>query len=145
MTDNAEAEAVKASAFDFDDLRKSADAHNQGIEFELLGPKGQLTGVFFTVSGFESERYRKAQFEIRRRQVSEKIIGEQTFERSEADQIAQVAPCVISWRTGDDSYVLFQGEKLDCTIENIKRLLVYALVRDQVFLKVYDALGFTKG
>lgn len=124
----------------------------EGFEFELLHPvTNEGVGVFITVAGSESDRFRN----YVRKQGNEKLRTRfqnqrkgkdavaPTIEGVEEETIGLLAECTLSWRTGDDPVVKHDGKPLECNLANaafIYRELRW--IRDQADEAIGDLGNF---
>lgn len=130
-----------------------------GFELELCRPDTQEpVGVYITVLGRDSERFRKTQAEHNRRrmakmQKSGTLRVNLTSEELERETIELLVACTVSWRTEDERgerdtskpVIRIKGEELDCTPENAARLYrQWPWVKEQVDQAVVDRANFLK-
>lgn len=126
--------------FDFGKHRLT-DTSEKGYEFELELPGGGKTGVFITVRGAESRQardtakrsYKKMQMTL---QKGKKDVGIDP-DLAEESALEIAVDRVISWRN------LFEnGIPLECTKQNIRRVLAEGWIQTQVLEKSNDLTNF---
>lgn len=123
---------------------------DEGFEFEILHPKTNLPlGIFFTVYGTDSEPFLKTARKQQNRRMEGLRRGKSLIlsaEEQELENVATLAACTKSWRTGDDSRIeLEPGVMADCTLENAKKLYVdpgFNWLRLQVDREIGDRGNF---
>ena len=134
----------KTEAFDLSSIDTIA-ACNKSVEIEITHPATGLgTGVFISVVGKDSDIYRsriKAMAnEILQREASGRKKVD-TIDALEAKNLGPLIAATIAWRN-----VVLDGEKLDCTPENARKIYNRILpVREQVQEAVNDISNFMTG
>lgn len=152
-------EAVKPEAkpFDFGSFVETQDAMEKGKEFEILSDMGRQTGVFFTLYGVSSSKFRMGQRELQTRRMSKEAIDATVDEhtRVKEDDALGYSFCIGGWRTlrrdkdgkpvGDSEPVIYlNGEKLTFSRENAERILIISdYLRGQIKIRVENTAGFT--
>lgn len=136
----------EAKAFDFSSYEDCVKAQEEGREIEITDVAGRPTGVFFTILGGESARYRMGLVDQEERLIENQKLTPETPEQRMSAQARLLSWVVKGWRTGDDPVVLLRGEKLPFSRENAERVLnVSAQLRGQVQIAVFNAAGFLNG
>ena len=137
--------------FDLADLDLAEKAETP-FEFELEHPETKDgLGVFVSVIGSESRtfldyvrqegnRARKRAFEAQRKGKAEEPMS---VEDQESAILNAVAVCVVKWRTGNDPWLVWSGEKLECTRDNVVKVLrSFRWMRDQINAATGDVGNF---
>ena len=139
---------------------------DQGIAIAILNPKTNLPlGITIVVLGTDSDAFRSVTRKQRNRRLTtmNRNPGKgalQTDEESEAEALETLTACTKSWRTdaipasGDAEAIparpeieVNDGEWLDCTPENAKRLYKdpgFTWLRLQVDREIGDRTNFLK-
>jgi hypothetical protein len=139
----------KAEAFDLGNIDTIA-ACNKPAEIEIKHPvTGAGTNVFFSVLGRDSDTYRNRvramADEALRKQATGKGSAD-TLESLEQKNIEALVAATVSWRTGDEPSVTVNGEKLEFSAANARRVYETLLpVRDQVSEALGDLANFMRG
>ncbi len=99
----------------------------EGAELELTHPKtGEGLGVFITVAGIDSKKWRRALNAIGEKRANKR--SKLTAEEGIAGAVDILARCTIAWRN-----VTLDGAELPCTEENARTLYTrLPWVREQV-------------
>lgn len=139
--------------FDLADLDLAEKAETP-FEFELEHPETKDgLGVFISVIGSESRtfldyvrqegnRARRRAFEAQRKGKAEEPM---TVEDEESAILNAVAVCVVAWRTGAEPYLTVRGEKLECTRDNVVKVLrSFRWMRDQINKATGDVGNFLR-
>lgn len=125
-------------------------ACNKPAEIEIRHPvTGAPTGVFISVLGRDSDTYRSRvramADEALRKQATGKASAE-TLETLEQKNIDALVAATVSWRDGDDPALTLNGEKLEFSPANARRVYEALLpVRDQVSEALSDIANFMQG
>jgi hypothetical protein len=140
---------AKAKSFDAASLDTIA-ASNKPFELEIKHPTtGEPTGLFISVYGAHSDVYRgrirALADEALRKQASGKASAE-SIDKLEQKNIDALIAATASWRSSDDpEHIVLNGEKLDCSVANIRKLYTAILpIRDQVTEAINDLGNFMR-
>lgn len=112
------------SGFDLSTSKTVAERENEGVWISIRDPQtdevmlyGEKQEVRFLVAGSYSHHYRKAQDAQRNRLVKNRRT-QLTGDALRSQQLELTAACVLQWEG-----VFNEGKALDCTRENVARLL----------------------
>jgi len=129
---------------DLTDL-KLASANEEGVKMELYHPIEETSfdpPVYITVVGVDSERYQKAQLDLRNKQFKKmqkrnRLRFEMTAEETEENAVELLAKCILGWEN-----IEWEGKELPYSYENTKKLLGVPWIREQVDMFVGDRANF---
>lgn len=128
--------AAKKPAFSLNSLDTVA-ACNKPFEVQINDVHGNPTPFFVSVLGRDSDAYRnlvdsRADEELKQRATGkkDKVAALKDIRELNTDGLVAVT---VGWRVGDDPLVELDGESLDCTPANARKVYERLLpVRDQV-------------
>jgi hypothetical protein len=138
---------AKAATFDLGSL-DTIEACNKPAEIEIKHPVTLVgTGVFWSFVGKDSDIYRGRvrgmADESLRRQATGKGAADQTLDKLEAKNIEAIVAATTGFRTGDDPAVVLNGERLEYSPANARRILTDILpIREQVAEGINDLGNF---
>lgn len=139
---------AKAKAFDAAILN-TVEACNRPVEIEIKHPTtGDPTGLFISVVGKDGDIYRgrlrAVSEEMLRKQAAGKAASNTRLSELERKHIDALAAATVSWRSeGDDSHIMLNGEPLECTPANARRLYSEILpIQEQVAEAIADLGNF---
>jgi hypothetical protein len=128
----------KTSNFDLASLN-TIDACNKPAEIEIKHPVTLMgTGIFIKVLGKDSDAYRgrvraMADESLRRQALGKGGSADQTLDKLEQKNIDALVAATVGWRDGDDPALELNGEKLEFSAANARKVYSELLpVRDQV-------------
>lgn len=127
---------AKAQGFDLGAL-DTVEACNKPAEIEIRHPvSGEGTGVFFSVLGKDSDTYRSRIRSLADQQLRNQALGKapiETIDTLERRNIDALVAATVGWRSGDEPMVTLNGEKLDFSPANARKVYEALLpVREQV-------------
>lgn len=127
---------AKAQSFDLGAL-DTVEACNKPAEIEIRHPvSGEGTGVFFSVLGRDSDTYRSRIRSLADQQLRNQALGKapiETIDTLERRNIDALVAATVGWRSGDEATVTLNGEKLDFSQANARKVYEALLpVREQV-------------
>lgn len=123
----------------------------KGAAVEILHPTKNIPlGITFFVRGTDSSAFREItrKHQNRRMEKAKKKRGQlsMTAEELEAESIDTLVACTAGWKTGDKNHIeLVDGEYLDCTPENARRLYSdpgFSWLREQIDNEIGDRSNF---
>lgn len=125
-----------AAAFDLGALDTTA-ACNKPFDVEIKHPvTGASTGVFISVLGRDSDAYRAIVRGMADESLKRQAMGKNsdaTLEKLEKKNIEALVAVTTGWRSGDDAAVTVNGERLEFTAANARKVYFDLLpVREQV-------------
>jgi len=116
-------------------------ASNAGAEVQITDAAGQLTDIFITVVGIDSDEFRKAEKEMQNRRLKHAQRGGKksiTAEILEDEMIERLARCTTGWRGLTDN-----GKEVVFSYDKAKELYTdLPLLRDQVEEFIGDRENF---
>jgi hypothetical protein len=127
------------SDFDLSTIESLTADQEAGTDVTIVLPNGKPTTIVIKVAGPDSERVKKARWEVGEARVKDQI-RVITQERSDAEDILVVAKSTISW-----SGVVIAGETIPLTIENAQ--MVYGkwpFIREQAERPTVNRANFIK-
>lgn len=113
----------------FDDMTKTID----------IKVNGEPTGLKITVLSKESDAVKSAQRSLINQRMKMKE-GDITAEAMEKQERRLLSAAVVGWEWGGDSN--FKGEKLEFNKENLTKVLMIDLIKNQIDQGVGDIGGF---
>lgn len=122
-------------------------ACNKAAEIEIKHPtSGAPTGFFISVLGKDSDTYRAIirglADETLKRQAMGKSI-DASLDKIEKRNIEALVAVTTGWRTGDDPVAMLNGERLDFSAANVRKVYDAILpVREQVAEAVNNLENF---
>lgn len=143
--------------FDLKEFADNVAAQERGQEFELLRVNGEGSGVFLTIYGMDSTRYREGMSRFREKLAKEQGMLDRDEEQSLKDDAYAFSWIVGGWRTvwkrpkdgveteqADDPVIVINGERMAFSRENAEIMLAVApAIRDQVVARARNRAGFT--
>jgi hypothetical protein len=127
---------TKNTAFDLAAL-DTIEACNKPHEVEIKHPvTGAPTGVFISVLGKDSDKYRGIVRGMADDSLKRQALGKQsgeTLDKLEQKNIEALVAVTTAWRTESEPVVTLKGEKLDFTPSNARKVYSQILpIREQV-------------
>lgn len=134
---------TKKTAFDLASL-DTVKACNKPFELQIKDVHGKPTEFFISVLGRDSDVFTKLTADkhdemTKRRALGEEVVAE-TYGQSQKSSVDFLAALSVSWRVGDSPTVSLDGEELEFSPENARK--VYARITpvrtqvDQAILKI---------
>jgi len=118
---------------------QTAEAHNEGAEMRVHGPDGAETDFYITLSGIDSEVWRKNSREHKRR-AYKSLLGEGEYNEDQ-ERRGVLAAATIGWRG-----LKSDGEDVEFSIEQAANLYESApYILDQADNFIGDRVNFMKG
>lgn len=125
------------------DLGTLKDEFVDSAQLVILHPHtGAETSIVLTLASPDSAKYRKLNMALRNKslQYATKSRGMASAERMDEDALTLLVGATVSW-----SGVMENGEMLECTPENVRRLYTdLPFVREQVDMFLGDRKNFFK-
>lgn len=126
---------VKKASFDLNSLDTIA-ACNKPFEVEIKDVHGNPTGFFISVLGRDSDVYRKLVREEADAELRQQARGKrepESIDKIEDKNLKGLVAATVSWRFGESKTVPLDGEELECTPANARKVYERLLpVRNQV-------------
>jgi hypothetical protein len=127
---------TKAKAFDLSAL-DTIEACNKPAEIEIKHPvTGLPTGFFVSVVGKDSTTYRTIVRSLADETLRKQAMGKasaESLDKLEAKNIDALVAATVGWRTGDEPVAVLNGEKLEFSAVNARKVYSAILpVREQV-------------
>jgi len=136
----------KAEAFDLGNIDTIA-ACNKPAEIEIKHPvTGLPTGFFVSVVGRDSTTYRTLIRSLADESLRKQAMGKasaETLDKLEQKNIEALVAATVGWRTGDEPVAILNGEKLEFSAANARKVYAAILpVREQVAEGLNDLGNF---
>jgi len=126
----------------------TATQAEKGFELEVLNVKGEASGLFITVLGFDSSTYQKLADRLARERARKAwkakkgIDGAEFYDENKEAELDAVAACTIAWRVKS-------GEPMPFDVTDKEKVKDFYLrcrdVYDQVKAAIGDRANFIKG
>lgn len=135
----------------------TADVADKGVPVDIYHPiSGEPLNMRWYLRGSDSQAYLDSERKIHNRQLEhgkrvKDFAAGLTYDQQESAKVEKMAACVISWEElGKDgkwkkTIELTPGEELDCTTDNVKKILKnrgFFWLRQQVQKGIDDPTNF---